>query len=55
VVWRSCFAAVVARRVLPVRIDSVGLGDRRGCDECKSGLKVNNGLLNRTVSLKLEG
>jgi hypothetical protein len=26
-------------------VDSVGLGDRRGCDECKEFLKVNNGLL----------
>jgi hypothetical protein len=37
------------------RVNSVGLGDRRGCDECKKCLKVNNGLLYRTVSLKLEG
>jgi putative component of toxin-antitoxin plasmid stabilization module len=44
--------SVVPQLVLPV--DSGGLGDRRGCDECKSFLKVDNGLLYRIVNLKLE-
>jgi hypothetical protein len=34
-------------------VDSVDLGDRRGCDECKELLEENNGLLYSTVSLKL--
>jgi hypothetical protein len=35
--------------------DSVGLGDRRGCNEPKELLEVNNGFLYRRISLKLEG
>jgi Aspartyl protease len=36
-----------------VDVDSVGLGDRRGCDECKELLESEQWLAYRTVSIKL--